>query len=142
MPRKKETLLKLSDDKLKEISDKMENRFVQKQKEGVTLKEVILKLKGYIRKALKRGYTYDEIAGFLQEEGIEVKGATIKQYLAGTNSSLKKSHSQQQNVTEIEKSEAPSSVDKKSDSVKQESRQSSQQKSASTSKFVEVPDKL
>jgi hypothetical protein len=56
----------------------------------MTLREIILKSKAMINKALKRGYTYDEIAAILSEEGISVKGTTLKHPADSTKSQRRK----------------------------------------------------
>jgi len=56
----------------------------------MTLREVIMKSKAMINKALKRGYTYEEIAAILTSEGISIKGATLKQYLTESKSKRSK----------------------------------------------------
>lgn len=80
----KQSAIHVNDEQLKSILEKVEARLPPKPKESMTLKEVILKSKTMINKALKRGYSYDEIAAILSEEGISVKGTTLKQYLAET----------------------------------------------------------
>jgi len=82
MPKPKQLHLNINEEKLKSVLDKVSERIPDKPKPGLTLKEVILQSKSVIRQALKRGYTYDEIAVIFTEEGIPVKGATIKQYLS------------------------------------------------------------
>lgn len=82
MPKPKQLHLDINEEKLKSVLDKVSERTPEKPKPGMTLKEVILRSKSVIKQALKRGYTYDEIAVILSEEGIPVKGATIKQYLS------------------------------------------------------------
>jgi len=77
----KQTIIDINEDKLKSILEKVAARTPTKPKQGMTLREVITKAKPMITKALKRGYTYDEIAAILTEEGISIKGATLKQYL-------------------------------------------------------------
>jgi len=89
MPSKQITI-NVNDEQLKSILEKVEARLPPKPKESMTLKEVILKSKTMISKALKRGYSYDEIAAILSEEGISVKGTTIKQYLAETTKSKRR----------------------------------------------------
>jgi hypothetical protein len=86
----KQTIINIDDDKLKSILEKVESRLPTKPKEGMTLREIILKSKAMINKALKRGYTYDEIAAILSEEGISVKGTTLKQYLADSTKSQRR----------------------------------------------------
>ena len=86
----KQTIINIDDNKLKSILEKVESRLPTKPKEGMTLREIILKSKAMINKALKRGYTYDEIAAILSEEGISVKGTTLKQYLADSTKSQRR----------------------------------------------------
>ena len=78
----KQTVINIDDDKLKSILEKLEARIPPKPKAGMTLREIIQKSKPIIIKALKRGYTYEEIVAILIEEGINIKAATLKQYLA------------------------------------------------------------
>ena len=77
----KQTVIDIDEDKLKLLLEKVEARTPPKPKQGMTLREVIHKSKPMINKALKRGYTYEEIAAILTEEGISIKGATLKQYM-------------------------------------------------------------
>ena len=86
----KQTIINIDDNQLKSILEKVESRLPTKPKEGMTLREIILKSKAMINKALKRGYTYDEIAAILSEEGISVKGTTLKQYLADSTKSQRR----------------------------------------------------
>lgn len=78
----KQTVINIDDDQLKSILEKLEARIPPKPKEGMTLREIIQKSKPIIIKALKRGYTYEEIVAILAEEGINIKAVTLKQYLA------------------------------------------------------------
>ena len=77
----KQTVINIDDDQLKSILEKLEARIPPKPKAGMTLREIIQKSKPIIIKALKRGYTYDEIVAILAEEGITIKAVTLKQYL-------------------------------------------------------------
>ncbi|MDV2998182.1 MAG: hypothetical protein N4J56_007887 [Chroococcidiopsis sp. SAG 2025] len=86
----KQTVIDIDEDKLKSILSKVEARTPPKPKQGMTLREVIMKSKAMINKALKRGYTYEEIAAILTEEGISIKGATLKQYLTESKSKRSK----------------------------------------------------
>ncbi len=78
----KQTVIDINDEQFKSILEKVEARIQPKPKQGMTLREAISKFKPTITKALKRGYTYEEVAAILTEEGISIKGATLKQYLA------------------------------------------------------------
>ncbi len=78
----KQTVIDINEEQFKSILEKVEARIQPKPKQGMTLREAISKFKPTITKALKRGYTYEEVAFILTEEGISIKGATLKQYLA------------------------------------------------------------
>ena len=78
----KQTVIDINEDQFKLILEKVEARIGPKPKQGMTLREAISKFKPTITKALRRGYTYEEVAAILTEEGISIKGATLKQYLA------------------------------------------------------------
>lgn len=78
----KQTILDIDEQQFKSILEKVEARIQPKPKQGMTLREAISKFKPTITKALRRGYTYEEVAFILTEEGISIKGATLKQYLA------------------------------------------------------------
>lgn len=86
----KQTVIDIDESKLKSLLEKVEARTPTKPKQGMTLREVIMKSKPMINKALKRGYTYEEIAAILTDEGISIKGATLKQYLTETKSKRSK----------------------------------------------------
>lgn len=77
----KQTVIDINEEQFKSILEKVEARILPKPKQGMTLREAISKFKPTITKALKRGYTYEEVAFILTEEGISIKGATLKQYL-------------------------------------------------------------
>ncbi len=47
----------------------------------VPLSEAIRQIKSEVQAALKRGYTFDEIAQALKEDGIEVGTPTLKSYV-------------------------------------------------------------
>lgn len=87
----KQTTIDIDEDKLKSILEKVSARTPPKPKSGMTLREAIQKSSPMINKALKRGYTYEELAAILTEEGISIKAVTLKQYLAeSTKSSRRK----------------------------------------------------
>ena len=109
----KQTVIDIDESKLKLLLEKVEARIPPKHKQGMTLKEVIMKSRAMINLALKRGYTYEEIAAILTEEGISIKGATLKQYL--TESKSKRSKTTPQSKPSVEstttKAELPSKQD-------------------------------
>jgi hypothetical protein len=53
-----------------------------KPKENLSLREAVLELHHSITTALDRGYSYDEVAGILAGQGVEITVASLKRYLA------------------------------------------------------------
>ena len=104
----KQTIINIDSDQLKSILEKVESRLPTKPKSGMTLREIILKSKAMINKVLKRGYTYDEIAAILSEEGISVKGTTLKQYLADSTKSQRRKPESATTADQIATVEPPS----------------------------------
>ena len=109
----KQTVIDIDEDKLKSLLEKVEARLPPKPKQGMTLKEVITKSRAMINLALKRGYTYDEIAAILTEEGISIKGATLKQYL--TESKSKRSKTAPQSKPSLESTTTTAELQSKPD---------------------------
>jgi hypothetical protein len=99
---KKQPILDLNSDKLKGILERIEKKLPPKPQEGLTLKQVIFKSRPMINRALKRGYSYDEVAAILTEEGIPVKGATLRQYLTESKPKKSKGVSKQLVILEAE----------------------------------------
>jgi hypothetical protein len=58
----KQTVIDINDEQFKSILEKVEARLPPKPKQGMTLREAISKFKPTITKALRRGYTYEEVA--------------------------------------------------------------------------------
>lgn len=146
----KQTIINIDDNKLKSILEKVEARLPQKPKEGMTLREIIIKSKAMINKALKRGYTYDEIAAILSEEGISVKGTTLKQYLADSTKSQRRKSEPDQTATVEPPSEAahastqPSTVQSatkadKNQDTKKDTKVDTKRKSVVRGKFADLP---
>lgn len=52
-----------------------------KKPKSVPLSEAIRQIKNEVQAALKRGYTFEEIAQALKEDGIEVGTPTLKSYV-------------------------------------------------------------
>lgn len=158
----KQTVIDINDEQFKSILEKVEARIQPKPKQGMTLREAISKFKPTITKALKRGYTYEEVAAILTEEGISIKAATLKQYLAeskgkkrpnetapatGAKSSTQQAESSAASDSKQDnKSVAPTSqeaqtdikVEAKSD-TKQETKEKSKPKSVVRGKFADIP---
>jgi hypothetical protein len=96
----KQTVIDIDEEKLKSLLEKVSAQIPPKPKQGMTLREVIMKSKAMINLALKRGYTYDEIAAILTAEGISIKGATLKQYLTESKSKRSKTAPQSKQAGE------------------------------------------
>jgi hypothetical protein len=99
---KKQPILDLNSDKLKGILERVEKKLPPKPQEGLSLKQVILKSRPMINRALKRGYSHDEVAAILTEEGVPVKGATLRQYLTESKPKKSKGVSAQPVILETE----------------------------------------
>ncbi len=53
-----------------------------KEKEVFDLREAIAELRQEIEGILAKGYSFDEVSNLLSQSGIEIKGTSLKQYLA------------------------------------------------------------
>ena len=158
----KQTVIDINEDQFKLILEKVEARIPPKPKQGMTLREAISKFKPTITKALKRGYTYEEVAAILTEEGISIKGATLKQYLAesknkkrpnetasvssGKSSTSTAEDSATSDIKADTKLESSSSTDEKTDikaeaklDTKQEIKEKNKPKSVVRGKFADIP---
>jgi len=154
----KQTVLDIDELQFKSILEKVEARIQPKPKQGMTLREAISKFKPTITKALRRGYTYEEVAFILTEEGISIKGATLKQYLAEskgkkrapeTASKLSNQTANSSAVSDIKpdtKLELNTSLDIEADikaetrsDMKQDAKSAAKPKSVVRGKFADIP---
>ena len=71
---------KIHVDKLQTTLDKLEH-LQAKPKEELTLRESIYFLRDKLKKALKKGYSYQDLSEILAEQEIFISAATLKQYL-------------------------------------------------------------
>ena len=71
---------KIHVDKLQTTLDKLEH-LKAKPKEELTLRESIYFLRDKLKKALKKGYSYQDLSEILAEQDILISAATLKQYL-------------------------------------------------------------
>lgn len=71
---------KISFEKLEATLVKLE-QLEEKEKEALTLRESIYFLRDKLTSALKKGYSYQDLSDLLEEQGILVSAATLKQYL-------------------------------------------------------------
>ncbi len=63
----------------------------KKQNLELTLRESIYLLRDKLRAALKKGYSYQDLSEILEQQGILVSAATLKQYLTETRKEVTKS---------------------------------------------------
>lgn len=158
----KQTVIDINEEQFKSILEKVEARLPPKPKQGMTLREAIYKFKPTINKALKRGYTYEEVAAILTEEGISIKGATLKQYLAeskgkkrpnetaAVSPSKSSTHQAEESAASDTnsdiKSDSARSIEAKADikteaksDTKQEAKEKNKPKSVVRGKFADIP---
>lgn len=127
-----------------------------KPKEDFALREAIYEMRSEIAKVLKRGYSFDEVASFLSQNDIQIKGITLKQYLSEfrRKDSKRKSRSRKPKTVEsgsdaVAVSKADSKARAKSKASSKAGAKRSGSSSGSSSKsdrtvgeFVEMPDEL
>lgn len=154
----KQTIIDINEEQFKSILEKVEARIQPKPKQGMTLREAISKFKPTINKALKRGYTYEEVAAILTEEGISIKGATLKQYLAESKGKKRSTETAQvsPDKSSTHQAEESAASDTKSDfargieaeadikteaklDTKQEVKEKNKPKSVVRGKFADIP---
>lgn len=75
---------KIHVDKLQATLEKLE-QLEKKRSEELTLRESIYLLRDKLRVALKKGYSYQDLSEILEQQGILVSAATLKQYLTESN---------------------------------------------------------
>jgi hypothetical protein len=75
---------KIHVDKLQATREKLE-QLEKKRSEELTLRESIYLLRDKLRGALKKGYSYQDLSEILEQQGILVSAATLKQYLTESN---------------------------------------------------------
>lgn len=75
---------KIHVDKLQATLEKLE-QLEKKRSEELTLRESIYLLRDKLRGALKKGYSYQDLSEILEQQGILVSAATLKQYLTESN---------------------------------------------------------
>ena len=71
---------KIRIEKLETTLGKLE-KLEKKQQEELSLKESIYFLREQLESALKKGYSYQDLAEILLSDGINISAATLKQYL-------------------------------------------------------------
>ncbi len=117
----------------------------KKQKEDFALREAVYEMHQQIEDVLKRGYSFDEVAEILSQNGVVVKGVTLKQYLTTfrREKSRKRSESRKSKPVEAEVDSVQSlpevSASNRKAVEKEKSKTASERK---IGKFVEIPDDL
>jgi hypothetical protein len=105
---------KIHVDKLQTASTKLE-QLEEKPKSELTLRESIYFLKDKLESGLKKGYDYQDLSSILEEQGILVSAATLKQYLTDIG---KKSGSRRKNTKSSPKANQKKSTNNTSNSSK------------------------
>lgn len=123
-----------------------------KPKEDFALREAIYEMRSEIAKVLKRGYSFDEVAAFLSQNDIQIKGVTLKQYLSEFKRKESKRRSRSRKTKTGDSSAASAAVSNskskagsksKASSKSDAKAKSSDSKSGRTvGEFVEMPDEL
>lgn len=117
-----------------------------KPKEDFALKEAIYEMRSEIAKVLKRGYSFDEVASFLSQNDIEIKGVTLKQYLSEfrRKDSKRKSRSRKNQTKAVESGSDSAVVAKPRSKGKagSKSKVSDSKSDRTVGEFVEMPDEL
>lgn len=141
----------------RQVIDKVAAQLEQlpvKPKEDFALREAIYEMRSEIAKVLKRGYSFDEVASFLSQNDIQIKGVTLKQYLSEfkRKDSKRKSRSRKNQTKAVESGSDSAVVAKAESKARSKSKASSKRSgsgSGSSSKsdrtvgeFVEMPDEL
>lgn len=57
-----------------------------KEKDEFSLRESIFQMRDQIKGVLAKGYNYDAVAKMLAKTGIDIKGATLRQYMTSARS--------------------------------------------------------
>lgn len=65
----------------------------EKARDNLSLRKAVEQLRDQIEAALSKGYSYDDVAAALTQQGIEIRATTLKQYIpsGGRRSSRKRS---------------------------------------------------
>jgi len=80
---------KIHVDKVQATLSKLDS-LEKKQNEELTLRESIYLLRDKLRGALKKGYSYQDLSEILEQQGILVSAATLKQYLTESKKEVTK----------------------------------------------------
>ncbi len=103
---------KIHVDQLQTTLDKLD-QLEAKPKEKLTLRESIYFLRDKLKKALKKGYSYQDLSEILAEQDIFISAATLKQYLTDLS---KESKSRKRSKYRISKKSNSDKLSKKTSS--------------------------
>lgn len=121
-----------------------------KEAEELTLREAVAEMYTEIQDVLKRGYSLDEVAAILTQNGIEIKGTTLKQYI----SVIKKQKSHRrgtkpkprnvQSINSVDNGESAQEVTHTQPQAKRKTKvtESSKSREVHSNSFIDMPEKL
>lgn len=106
-----------------------------KPPKAISLSDAVRQMKAEVQAAIKRGYTFAEITGALQEDGIEVGTPTLKSYVyRGTR--------RRPGSTKAKPKTQPSETQSKTPIVETKPTVEKPKKGRAGSKAVEMPENL
>ncbi len=129
---------KISLEKLETTLETLDNLSEKKQKE-MTLRQSVHFLRDKLQKALKKGYTYQDLSEILEQQEILISAATLKQYLTEGGKKVKskkrseklsekqevvssKENNTNEGNTQTTESVSPNQQDEKESSVEKEEK--------------------
>jgi molybdenum cofactor biosynthesis enzyme MoaA len=92
------------------------------KKEEITLRDAVDELRETLKQALKKGYTYSDLAALLKKQGMEISPLTLSQYLTEVNGEARK-HQSKNSSAQSETSEQVSEPSRSETNGKTESSQ-------------------
>lgn len=146
---------KVQIDQLKLLDEQLGN-LPEKPKEELTLRESIYFLRDKLKRALKKGYSYQDLSEILSEQKISISAATLKQYLteikkksssrkrskAGSKQSPKDLNKiESESVKELEQQKSSNDTDSSKLKLSDNSQQESKQPQPKTRKSVKDKSK-
>ena len=81
MPATRRRSSSISKDSIEQASSALQ-QLPEKPRENLSLREAIAALQDTITTALDRGYSYDEVAALLSDQGVRISPTSLKSYLA------------------------------------------------------------
>ena len=133
MTPKKSTKLETVDELKKELLE-----LTPKPKQELTLRDTVFCLQEELSRALKLGYSYEDLVKLLKNKGVEISTETLKNYLG--EAKRKTRSTPKKKMIPKETSVDTTEVKAKKPVTKETKNKSKQEKSPAG--FVEMPDKL